>query len=36
MTLSKLRKVGYELSDVNIVQADISFIFIVFLPLWKK
>lgn len=26
MTLSKLRKVGYELSDVNIVQADISFI----------
>ena len=26
MTLSKLKKVGYELSDVNIVQADISFI----------
>ena len=26
MALSKLRKVGYELSDVNIVQADISFI----------
>ena len=26
MTLSKLRKVGYELSDVNIVQANISFI----------
>ena len=26
MTLSKLRKVGYELSDVNIVQADISFV----------
>ena len=26
MTLSKLKTVGYELSDVNIVQADISFI----------
>ena len=26
MAPSKLRKVGYELSDVNIVQADISFI----------